>query len=166
MKIALLNEITSNLWQKQLLCDCRVLYGRLHCGIVVGGVTQRGRLFCFAYLQDAEVAERTLMLQKVFNRYTAGKLVVTDTQPDVSGSASFSMLVRSLISPISSNRAVFEHIVSFYISAARANGQHLLATNAKFFEFLLRQAGDQRFTEPLKPDALLVGFPDFVGMPR
>lgn len=53
------------------------------------------------------------MLQKVFNRYTAGKLLVTDTQPDVSGSASFSMLVRSLISPISSNRAVFEHIVSY-----------------------------------------------------
>lgn len=62
--------------------------------------------------QDAEVAERTLVLQKVFNRYTAGRLVVTDTEPDVSGSASFSMLIRSLISPISSNRAVFEHIVS------------------------------------------------------
>lgn len=68
----------------------------------------------FVFVQDAEVAERTLVLQKVFNRYTAGKLMVTDTQPDVSGSASFSMLVRSLISPISSNRAVFEHIVSFY----------------------------------------------------
>lgn len=64
-------------------------------------------------IQDAEVAERTLVLQKIFNRYTAGKLIVTDTQPDVSGSASFSMLVRSLISPISSNRAVFEHIVSY-----------------------------------------------------
>lgn len=65
-------------------------------------------------MQDAEVAERTLVLQKVFNRYTAGKLLVTDTQPDVSGSASLSMLIRSLISPISSNRAVFEHIVSFF----------------------------------------------------
>ncbi|CBN74287.1 conserved unknown protein [Ectocarpus siliculosus] len=64
-------------------------------------------------MQDAEVAERTLVLQKVFNRYTAGKLLVTETQPDVSGSASLSMLIRSLISPISSNRAVFEHIASF-----------------------------------------------------
>lgn len=62
--------------------------------------------------QDAEYAERTFVLQRVFNRYTAGKLIITDTQPDVSGSASLSMLIRSLISPVSSNRAVFEHIVS------------------------------------------------------
>ncbi len=74
---------------------------------------RRGHSSYFVFgAQDAEVAERTLVLQKVFNRYTAGKLVVTDTEPDVSGSASFSMLIRSLISPISSNRAVFEHIVS------------------------------------------------------
>ncbi|CAM9945556.1 unnamed protein product, partial [Hapterophycus canaliculatus] len=64
-------------------------------------------------MQDAEVAQRTLVLQRIFNRYTAGKLVVTDTQPDVSGSPSLSILIRSLISPVSSNRAVFEHIVSF-----------------------------------------------------
>lgn len=63
--------------------------------------------------QDAECDERSVVLQRVFHRYTTGKLVVTDAQPDVSGSPSLSMLIRSLISPISSNRAVFEHIVSF-----------------------------------------------------
>eukprot|EP00904_Undaria_pinnatifida_P012199 jgi/Undpi1/8109/HiC_scaffold_24.g10581.m1 len=64
-------------------------------------------------MQDAECAERTLVLQKVFNRYIAGKLIIDESQPDVSGSASLSMLIRSLISPVSSNRAVFEHIASF-----------------------------------------------------
>lgn len=62
--------------------------------------------------QDAECAKRTVVLQQIFNRYTAGKLTITSSQPDVSGSPSLTMLIRSLTSPVSSNRAVFEHIVS------------------------------------------------------
>lgn len=64
-------------------------------------------------MQDAECAKRTVVLQQIFNRYTAGKLTITSSQPDVSGSPSLTMLIRSLTSPVSSNRAVFEHITSF-----------------------------------------------------
>ncbi|CAM9423306.1 unnamed protein product [Choristocarpus tenellus] len=64
-------------------------------------------------MQDAECAERTHVLQRVFDHYTSGKLAVSAYQPGIVESPSLSMLVKSLTSPISSNRAVFQHIASF-----------------------------------------------------
>lgn len=152
---------------------------RMAAYTVFRGITQDGRPLSF-FVQDAEVGERTLVLQKVFNRYTAGKLIVTDTQPDVSGSASFSMLVRSLISPISSNRAVFEHIVSFLTACAypcfcirieRLSYRSSIITpfcqvKEKVLGLFTSPAGDPRFTESFDPDTPLVGFLHFVGMSR
>ncbi|CAM9119030.1 unnamed protein product [Discosporangium mesarthrocarpum] len=63
-------------------------------------------------MQGAEWSKRECVVLRVFDLYTSGKLVISESQPDISTTPSLAVLVKSLTSPVS-NQPVFQNIARF-----------------------------------------------------